>query len=71
MLQTKVTKKEIWNIAYPIMFGNLAQTLIGITDTAFLGRLSTVALGAVIMASIYYLIWERLLGASLLEYKYL
>ena len=37
---TSISNKTIWNIAYPIIFGNLAQTLIALTDTAFLGRVS-------------------------------
>lgn len=50
----------IWRIAYPIMFGNLAQTLITLTDTAFLGRLSEVALGASAIAGIYYYVFSTL-----------
>ena len=49
---TSISNKTIWNIAYPIIFGNLAQTLIALTDTAFLGRVSAIALGAAMMASI-------------------
>ena len=37
MIKTTITNKEIWRIAYPIMLGNLAQTIITFTDTAFLG----------------------------------
>lgn len=59
-LKTKVTKGEIWGIAFPIMFGNLAQTLISVTDTIFLGRVSAVALGASMMAGVYYFIWGTL-----------
>lgn len=58
--RSSITRKEIWNIAYPIIFGNLAQTLIALTDTAFLGRVSAVALGASMMASIYYYIFGTL-----------
>ena len=36
--KSSISKKTIWLIAYPIIFGNLAQTLITLTDTAFLGR---------------------------------
>ena len=39
MIKTSVTNREIWRIAYPIMLGNLAQTVITFTDTAFLGHL--------------------------------
>ena len=53
------------------MFGNLAQTLITLTDTAFLGRLSEVALGASAMAGIYYyvistLAWGFALGIQVI-----
>lgn len=44
-MKTIITNKTIWNIAYPIILGSLAQTLITLTDTAFLGRVSEVALG--------------------------
>ncbi len=61
MLQKSgVSSREIWNIAYPIAFGGLAQTLISITDTIFLGRVSSIALGASMMAGIYYYIWATL-----------
>ncbi len=52
--------KTIWNVGYPIMIGNLAQTLIILTDTAFLGHLSEVALGASAMAGIYYYVFSTL-----------
>lgn len=42
------------------MFGNLAQTIIALTDTAFLGRISEVALGASAMAGIYYYVFSTL-----------
>ena len=32
------TNKEIWNVSYPIFLGLLAQNIINVTDTAFLGR---------------------------------
>lgn len=57
---TSINNKTIWNIAYPIIFGNLAQTLITLTDTAFLGRVSAVALGASMMAGIYYYVFSTL-----------
>lgn len=31
------TNKEIWNVTYPIFLGLLAQNVINVTDTAFLG----------------------------------
>lgn len=59
-MKSSVTNKNIWSIAYPIMFGNLAQTLITLTDTAFLGRVSGIALGASMMAGIYYYVYSTL-----------
>lgn len=58
--RSSISNKTIWNIAYPIMFGTLAQTLITLTDTAFLGRVSAVALGASMMAGIYYYVFSTL-----------
>lgn len=59
-MKSSVNKKSIWLIAYPIIFGNLAQTLITLTDTAFLGRVSAIALGASMMAGIYYYVYSTL-----------
>ena len=52
--------KTLWDIAYPIMLGNLAQTLIAMTDTAFLGRLSSIALGASMVAGVYYFVYSTI-----------
>ena len=59
-MKTIITNQTIWNIAYPIILGSLAQTLITLTDTAFLGRVSEVALGASAMAGIYYYVFSTL-----------
>lgn len=59
-MKTIITNKTIWTIAYPIILGSLAQTLITLTDTAFLGRVSEVALGASAMAGIYYYVFSTL-----------
>ena len=37
-MTTKYTYKEIWIIAYPILISLIMEQLIGMTDTAFLGR---------------------------------
>lgn len=42
-------------IAYPILISTLIEQLIGMTDTAFLGRVSEVALGASALAGVYYM----------------
>ena len=46
--------KDIWKIAYPIILGSVAQNIIALTDTAFLGHLSEIALGAAAIATIFY-----------------
>ena len=60
MIKSSVTNKEIWRIAYPIMLGNLAQTIITFTDTAFLGHLGTNELSASMMAGLYYFVFTTL-----------
>lgn len=60
MNQTSITNKEIWRIAYPIMLGNLAQTVITFTDTAFLGHLGTNELSASMMAGLFYYVFTTL-----------
>ena len=60
MIKSTVTNKEIWRIAYPIMLGNLAQTIITFTDTAFLGHLGTNELSASMMAGLYYYVFTTL-----------
>ena len=50
-MQTKYTYKQIWLIAYPILISLLMEQLIGMTDTAFLGRVGEVELGASAIAA--------------------
>ncbi|MEG1554495.1 MAG: MATE family efflux transporter [Rikenellaceae bacterium] len=57
---SSVSNKMIWNIAYSIILGNLAQTIVSLTDTAFLGRLGEVELGASAMSGIYYYFFTTL-----------
>jgi putative MATE family efflux protein len=42
-------------IAYPIILGSVAQNFINVTDTAFLGRLGEIELGAGAIGGIFYL----------------
>ena len=48
------TYKKIWQISYPILTGMIIQQLIGLTDTAFLGRLGKIELGASAIAAVFY-----------------
>lgn len=47
--------RNIWKIAYPIILGSLAQDIITVVDTAFIGRLGEVELGGAAIGSIFYL----------------
>ena len=49
--------KDILRISYPILVSLLMEQLIGLTDTAFLGRVGEVELGASAIASIFYTIF--------------
>ena len=47
-------------IALPIILGSIAQNIITVTDTAFLGRVSEVALGGVALAGLLYVVFTML-----------
>lgn len=47
--------KQIWSVSYPILLSLLAQNIINVTDTAFLGHVSEVALGASAMGGLFYI----------------
>lgn len=53
-MKTQYTTREIWHIAFPILISLLMEQMIGITDTAFLGRVGEVELGASAIAGIFY-----------------
>ena len=46
---------KITSVTIPLLFSMLVEHLIGMTDTAFLGRVSEVALGASALGSVYFL----------------
>ena len=48
--------KNIWKVAYPILISLVMEQLIGLTDTAFMGRVGEVELGASAIAIIYYIV---------------
>jgi putative MATE family efflux protein len=54
-MKTTITYKEIWKIAYPIILGSIVQNIISVTDTAFLGRVGEVELGASAIGGVFYL----------------
>ncbi|MDH6533543.1 MATE family efflux transporter [Parabacteroides sp. 52] len=49
------TNKQIWNVSYPIFLSLLAQNVVNVTDTAFLGRVGEVELGASAMGGLFYI----------------
>jgi putative MATE family efflux protein len=48
--------RNIWKVAYPILISLVMEQLIGLTDTAFLGRVGEVELGASAIAIVYYMV---------------
>lgn len=48
--------KNIWRVAYPILISLVMEQMIGLTDTAFLGRVGEVELGASAIAIVYYMV---------------
>lgn len=54
-LTKEISYKRIWSIAWPVILGSIAQNIINVVDTAFLARVSEVALGAAAIGGLYYL----------------
>ena len=48
--------RNIWRVAYPILISLVMEHMIGLTDTAFLGRVGEVELGASAIAIVYYMV---------------
>ena len=46
--------KQIWNISWPIMISLVAQNIVNVTDTAFLGHVGSVELGASAIGGLFY-----------------
>lgn len=46
--------RHIWKVSFPIMLGLLAQNVMHITNTIFLGRVGEIEFGASGLAGIYY-----------------
>ena len=49
-----ISHKRIFGIAFPIILSSLAQNLISLADTIFLGNLGEIQLGAAALAVIFY-----------------
>ena len=48
--------RHIWTVAFPILISLVMEQMIGLTDTAFLGRVGEVELGASAIAIVYYMV---------------
>jgi putative MATE family efflux protein len=48
------TYKNIWKISLPIILSGVAQNIVNVTDTAFLGQVGEIELGAAGNAGIFY-----------------
>lgn len=48
--------KNIWRVAFPILISLVMEQMIGLTDTAFLGRVGEIELGASAIAIVYYMV---------------
>ena len=49
------TLKKIWIISWPIMISLVAQNIVNVTDTAFLGHVGAVELGASAIGGLFYI----------------
>ena len=52
----RYTNKKILKITFPVLVCLLMEQLIGLTDTAYLGRVGEAELGASALAGIFYLL---------------
>lgn len=64
-------KRKILKVSYPIFLGLLAQNIINVTDTAFLGHVGEIELGASAIGGLYYICFFTLafgfsIGAQIL-----
>lgn len=55
-LAKKVDFRAVWPVVWPIILGSAVQTLMSVTDTAFVGRLGRVALGGTALGGLVYLV---------------
>lgn len=63
-VQVKTGYRDILNMAFPVMVGSIATTLLNITDSAFLGRIGEAELGASAIGGILYFVFV-MIGISI------
>ncbi len=54
-LQNIPSYRKIWDISLPIILSLVAQNVVNVTDTAFLGRVGEVELGASAIGGLFYI----------------
>lgn len=54
-MSNSISYSNIWKIAYPIIIGSVAQNILNVIDTAFLGHLGEVALGGGAIGGLFYM----------------
>ncbi len=52
-----ISRKTVILVAIPIILESLAQNILNITDTAFMGRIGEINLGAAAIGSLYYFVF--------------
>ena len=55
-MTTAITYKNIWKVSFPIILSGVAQNIVNVTDTAFLGRVGAIEIGAAGNAGIFYFV---------------
>jgi len=70
-MKIDISYKEIWVVAYPIILGSVAQNILNITDTAFLGRVGEIALGGGVLGGLLYHVmlmlgWGMAMGGQII-----
>lgn len=54
-VNSKKNYSRIWYIAYPILISVMMEQIVSITDTAFLGRVGEIELGASALGGVFYI----------------
>lgn len=65
-MDSTLSYKKIWSVSLPIILSFVAENIVNVTDTAFLGRLGVVELGAAGNAGIFFFVMLEIgLGFSI------
>lgn len=53
-METRAFSKTVWAVSLPIVFAEISETIVHVTDTAFLARVGVAELGAIALADTIY-----------------